>query len=95
MKRLVLLVLSTMGLLVATTANADVKVTAEGKDSIRFDIDGKLFTRLHMGSTVAKPYLWPIVSSEGVFLTRAWPMEPVQTGSAAETTRRSSVKYLY
>lgn len=86
MKRLVLLVLSTMGLLVATTAKADVKVTAEGKDSIRFDIDGKLFTRLHMGSTVAKPYLWPIVSSEGVFLTRAWPMEPAQTGSAEKTT---------
>lgn len=86
MKRLVLLVLSTMGLLVATTANADVKVTAEGKDSIRFDIDGKLFTRLHIGGTVAKPYLWPIVSSEGVFLTRAWPMEPVQTGSAEKTT---------
>ncbi len=86
MNRIVLLVLSSLGFLGMGSARAEVKVSAEGSESIRFDIDGKLFTRLHIGPKVAKPYLWPIISSEGVPLTRAWPMEPVKPGSAEKTT---------
>lgn len=67
-------------------ARGDVQVVREGEEAIRFDIDGKLFTRLHIGPKVAKPYLWPILSSEAVPLTRAWPMEPVKGDSAEKTT---------
>jgi len=86
MARLSILVLFAFGFLGVGSTKAEVKVTAEGTDSIRFDIDGKLFTRLYIGPKVAKPYLWPINSSEGVPLTRAWPMEPVKPGSAEKTT---------
>ncbi len=67
-------------------ARAEVKAVPEGEESIRFDIDGKLFTRLYIGPKVAKPYLWPILSSSGVPLTRAWPLEPVKPGAAEKTT---------
>ncbi len=86
MARFSFLVLFAFGFLGVGSTKAEVKVTAEGTDSIRFDIDGKLFTRLYIGPKVAKPYLWPINSSEGVPLTRAWPMEPVKPGSAEKTT---------
>lgn len=79
-------VLLAFGFLGSNCARAEVKVTAEGTESIRFDIDGLLFTRLYIGPKVAKPYLWPINSSDGVPLTRAWPMEPVKPGSPEKTT---------
>lgn len=85
-RRFAILILAAFGVLVMGSARAEVKVTAEGTESIRFDIDGKLFTRLHIGPKVAKPYLWPINSAEGVPLTRAWPMETIKPGSADKTT---------
>lgn len=74
-----------LGLLVSPRLGAEVTVAKES-DAVRFDIDGKLFTRLHLGPTVAKPYLWPIVSSQGIPMTRSWPMEAVKPDSSEKTT---------
>ncbi len=42
---------------------------------IRVFCDGEIFTSLHFGD-VQKPYLYPVTSPRGVYVTRGYPMEP-------------------
>jgi hypothetical protein len=44
-------------------------------EAIVFRAGKELVTRYHIAPTVAKPYFWPLIASNGVPLTRAWPMD--------------------
>jgi hypothetical protein len=54
-----------------------VKVTPdESKRRVDITIDGKPFTSYIWPDTLKKPVLYPILDSEGVTITRGWPLEP-------------------
>jgi len=58
-------------------------VTTKKTDSaVEFYVGSELVARYHVGSTIAKPYLWPLNAPGGIPVTRGWPM---QTGLPAET----------
>lgn len=48
----------------------------EEDEKIEVLIDGQLFTSYFYGEEAAKPVLYPILSSEGNFLTRGFPFDP-------------------
>jgi hypothetical protein len=63
--------------LLAIPAIAQVKITP-GAQKIPIEINGKPFTDFYAaGPEVAKPYLWPLRTASGTYVTRAWPMEKV------------------
>jgi hypothetical protein len=56
---------------------AQVKISA-GPDKITVEIDGKPFTDFYVaGADVTKPYLHPLRTASGTYVTRMWPMEKV------------------
>jgi hypothetical protein len=61
----------------ALPAVAQVKITP-GPDKIAVAIDGKPFTDFYVkGDAVMKPYLHPLRTASGIYVTRMWPMERV------------------
>jgi len=61
----------------ALPAAAQVKITP-GPEKIAVEIAGKPFTDFYVaGSDVTKPYLHPLRTSSGIYVTRMWPMEKV------------------
>ncbi len=61
----------------ALPAAAQVKITP-GPEKIAVQIDGKPFTDFYVaGGTVTKPYLHPLRTASGIYVTRMWPMEKV------------------
>ena len=57
---------------------AQVQITP-GPDKIAVEINGKPFTDFWVaGPTVTKPYLWPLRTATGTYVTRMWPMEKVE-----------------
>lgn len=50
---------------------------ADHKIDVR--VDGKLFTTYHYEPDQPKPYLYPVILGDGLRLTRAYPMENVET----------------
>jgi hypothetical protein len=67
-------VLSVVLLLSPLTGLAQVSITRQ-VDRITVDIDKKPFTTFYYGASVTKPYLWPLKTSDGVEVTRHWPMD--------------------
>lgn len=58
-------------------AAAQVKISP-GPDRIAVEINGKPFTDFYVaGADVTKPYLHPLRTASGVYVTRMWPMEKV------------------
>src|ERR1039458_801716 len=53
---------------------AQVKITAQGKEKISVEIDGKPFTDFYVGPETAKPYLHPLRTADGKVVTRGFPM---------------------
>jgi hypothetical protein len=53
---------------------AQVKITAQGKEKISVEIDGKPFTDFYVGPETAKPYLHPLRTADGTVVTRGFPM---------------------
>ena len=45
----------------------------EGTDSLRVDINGKLFTEYHF-KDVPRPYFYPLIGPGELPMTRNWPM---------------------
>ena len=73
-----------LGLLPITTHAAESTVQIIPKNGvIEFQVNNEIVTKYHIAPTVAKPYLWPLLSPAGVPVTRAWPMEK---GTKGETT---------
>jgi Methane oxygenase PmoA len=60
-------------LLLAVSANAQVKVTP-AQDRIAIEIDSQPFGELRFGPDVWKPYLWPLRSASGKIVVRQFPM---------------------
>jgi hypothetical protein len=59
----------------ADTEPAVVEIKVHGKDGIEFRCGKALLGTYHIGSDLAKPYLWPLNAPSGGCVTRAWPME--------------------
>jgi len=58
-------------------AVAQVKISA-GPEKIAVEINGKPFTDFYVaGADVTKPYLHPLRTASGTYVTRMWPMEKV------------------
>ena len=56
-----------------------VKVTlvrADDKQKVDVMIDGKLFTSYQYPSNMEKPYLFPVIASNGSVITRGFPLDP-------------------
>ena len=47
----------------------------ESPGLVKVRVGGQLFTTYHFGPDVVRPYLYPILASGGVGITRSWPME--------------------
>src|ERR1019366_2832647 len=68
-------------------AAAQVKISA-GPEKIAVQIDGKPFTDFYYvaGPDVPKPYLHPLRTASGTYVTRMWPVEKVaEEASIAES----------
>lgn len=62
---------------VALPVAAQVKITP-GPEKIAVEINGKPFTDFYVaGADVTKPYLHPLRTASGIYVTRMWPMEKV------------------
>ena len=58
----------------AADSTADgVTITQQG-DKLRIEIDGYLFSE-YLYKDVSRPYLYPIIGPDGLFMTRNWPMK--------------------
>lgn len=67
--------LSVALLLPPLSVEAAEPVTATKTDTaIEFRIGKELVARYHIGSEVAKPYLWPLNAPGEICVTRGWPM---------------------
>jgi hypothetical protein len=64
--------------------------TAPGK--LKVSIGGKHFTTYNHGPEVVRPYLYPVLTADGVGVTRNWPMVE---GVADETTDHPHHKGIY
>jgi hypothetical protein len=63
--------------MVAAPVFAQVRITS-GAHKIGVSIDGQPFTDFYVaGDDVTKPYLWPLRTTTGTYVTRMWPMEKV------------------
>src|SRR5690606_37262310 len=51
-------------------------VEKKAEKKIDITIDGNFFTSYIYPDSLMKPVLYPIVTSEGSFITRGWPMDP-------------------
>jgi hypothetical protein len=68
------------GVMVAAlgTASAQVKVTAnEAQRRVDITIDGKPFTSYIWPTSLMKPVLYPLITDEGVTVTRGYPLAPL------------------
>lgn len=73
MKPAILIVAAALSLPLA----AQVRITS-GAHKIGVTIDGHPFTDFYVaGDDVTKPYLWPLRTTTGTYVTRMWPMEKV------------------
>ena len=71
-------VICLIGATVALPLAAQVKITP-GAEKIAVEIDGRPCTDFYVaGDSVTKPYLHPLRTASGVYVTRMWPMEKVQ-----------------
>jgi Methane oxygenase PmoA len=77
----ILQILSSLTMLIsipiAFAASKGVEVTPDqAKHRVEITIDGKPFTSYIWPDTLKKPVLYPILDSDGVTITRGWPLEP-------------------
>jgi hypothetical protein len=61
-------------------------VFAAGKEEV---------TRYHIAPTVAKPYFWPLIATNGVTLTRAWPMDEDELNTQKDHVHQKSAWFCH
>lgn len=83
-------------LFVANWANAQtVKVIAnEAKKRVDVEIDGKLFTSYRWEERIRRPVLLPIISANGAFITRGFPIE-TRTGETIGHPHQVGMSFSY
>lgn len=64
----------------------------EGKDSIRVEIDGDLFTEWQH-SAWSVPYLYPVIGPNGVNITRHFPMKKGVPGEQEDHPHHRSIRF--
>ena len=67
-------------------------VAADG--TVEFRVGDALIGRYYISpetSLIAKPYFWPLNTSDGVPITRAWPMEKAEPGGSTDQIGRAHV----
>ena len=62
----------------------EVELSQEPPGELRVHIDGEYFTCYHFSPEVVRPYLYPILSSGNVGITRNWPMVPDVPGETQD-----------
>lgn len=67
----------------AFAAEPGTVTASKTDDAVEFKIGKELFTSYHVGSKLAKPYLWPLNAPGELPVTRGWPM---LKGMPKETT---------
>lgn len=65
---------------------------SEGKDSIRVEIDGELFTEWQY-SAWSVPYLYPVIGPNGVNITRHFPMKKGVPGEQEDHPHHRSIRF--
>jgi hypothetical protein len=78
--------------LAADPAQVILKVDPQQVD---FLAGSDLVSRYHIGSDIAKPFLWPVHGPHGVLLTRAWPMEKSEPGGSTDHVHQKSVWFCH
>ena len=69
-----------------------VKIDGSGDGTLSVSIGGSLFTKYNYGSSVARPYLYPVYVEQGIGVTRNWPMVE---GIEGETSDHPHHKGIY
>jgi hypothetical protein len=86
---------SLAGCLLACFAGAappTVKIDGHRAD---FLVDGTVAASYHFAPTQIKPVLWPIATSNGVRMTRDWPMTPKPAGGTDDHVHQRSAWFTY
>jgi hypothetical protein len=76
-------------------ARADDVTATKAADTIEFKVGGSVAARYHVGPTVAKPYLWPVLAPGGVPVTRDWPMQKGRKGETTDHVHQKSVWFCH
>ncbi|MEM7030187.1 MAG: PmoA family protein [Chloroflexota bacterium] len=57
----------------------------DAKDGLlQISVGGEQFTTYNFGRTIIRPYLYPVFASDGVGITRDWPMVPDAVGDTTD-----------
>ena len=88
-----------MVLLVSSAFGSDsakgVKVTPDGAQRrVDITIDGKPFTSFIWPTTLKKPTLFPLITSDGITVTRGYPLEP-RTGERVDHPHHAGLWFNY
>jgi hypothetical protein len=76
-------------------ATADDVSIAVGKDAIEFKAGSAVVARYATAESVAKPYLYPLLTPSGIQATRGWPMEKAQPGNTVDHVHQKSVWFCH
>jgi len=71
-------------------------VAADGM--VEFRVGEALIGRYYISpeaSPIAKPYFWPLNTSDGVPITRAWPMEKAERGGSTDHVHQKSAWFCH
>lgn len=75
-------------------ARADVSAVV-GKEAVEFKSGSTVVARYAIGPTVAKPYLYPVLTPAGVPVTRGWPMDPAPPMGTKDHVHQKSVWFCH
>jgi len=92
---LTVIVASVFSPVVRAADGVDSVAITKGDGVIDFKVNGKVVSRYHVGPTVAKPYLWPIMAPNGAAVTRSWPMEAQKPGETIDHVHQKSAWFCH
>ncbi len=81
-------------LVLPASARADVSITV-GKDTIEFKSGSAVVAKYAIAPTVAKPYLYPVLTPAGVAVTRGWPMDAAPPMGTKDHVHQKSVWFCH
>jgi hypothetical protein len=77
MRKEILAAMIALGTLVVSASTQGVRVVAhEAERRVDVTIDGKAFTSYIWPTSLKKPVLYPLITEEGITVTRGYPLEP-------------------
>jgi hypothetical protein len=76
-------------------AVADDVTIVTGKDAIEFKAGSAVIAKYAIAESVAKPYLYPVLTPAGVPVTRGWPMEEAPPMGTKDHVHQKSVWFCH